>query len=169
MNINDVLIFFSTFMKFSTFLGWGWGRREPFNGEGMLPDIIFLENPGVIKPLPTGNDQHLIPTLLPQKDQGICDQERDCLSNYLCLSFEKLRDPSEDVASLLHVTIDSISKHQPGTLLVYTIYWKLFFVGFLHSFHIWEGSLPSMNLFKHNFLKLCRFKFTQIMIRGGGA
>lgn len=88
----------------------------------MLPDIIFLENPGVIKPLPTGNDQHLIPTLLPQKDQGICDQERDCLSNYLCLSFEKLRDPSEDVASLLHVIIDSISKHQPGTLLVYTIY-----------------------------------------------
>lgn len=55
------------------------------------------------------------------------------------------------------------------TSCIHYIYWKLFFVGFLHSFHIWEGSLPSMNLFKHNFLKLCRFKFTQIMIRGGGA
>lgn len=39
--------------------------------EGMLPDIKnFLKNPGVIKPLPKGNDQHLIPTLLPQKDHA---------------------------------------------------------------------------------------------------
>lgn len=32
-------------------------------------------------------------------------------------------------------------------------------------FVFWK-CLPSMNLFMHNFLNLCRFKFTQIMIRG---
>ena len=90
--------------------------------KGMLPEIgNFLKNPGVIKPLPKGNDQHLIPTLLAQKEQDICDEERDCLSNYLCLSFEKLRDHSKDVASLLHATIDFISKYQPGKLLLYTV------------------------------------------------
>lgn len=70
MNINDVLNFFPIFMKFSTFFLAEENLLR--KGECMLPDIkTFLENPGVIKPLPTGNDQHLIPTLLPQKDQGI--------------------------------------------------------------------------------------------------
>lgn len=46
----------------------------------MLPEIgNCLRNPGVIKPIPKGNDQNLIPTLLAQKEQDICDEERDCL------------------------------------------------------------------------------------------
>ena len=48
--------------------------------KGMLPEIgNCLRNPGVIKPIPKGNDQNLIPTLLAQKEQDICDEERDCL------------------------------------------------------------------------------------------
>ena len=88
---------------------------------------IFLKNPGVIKPLPKGNDQHLMMTLLPQRDDYICDAERDCLSNYLCLSFQKLRDHSTDVTSLLHATIDFINKYQPGKLelMIFVDYYEL--------------------------------------------
>ena len=75
--------------------------------------------------------------------------KRDCLSNYLCLSFEKLRDHSEDVASLLHATIDFISKYQPGKLLLPLLIENCF-VCIIHISHIWDASLSSMNLLMHN-------------------
>lgn len=81
--------------------------------------VHFVEN-HKLRPLPRGNDKHLIPTLIPTKeDDAATDEQKSELASYLVANFKKLQDfTTQDVASLLHATVEFVynyKKEEKGT------------------------------------------------------